>query len=399
MAPLPRLRPQRRPQQRFEENVQSSIGPLRGGLASIGRGANRLFDSAAYNPIVEALGGVGDRQGLFASYRANQDRRRQTREQENAIADMFGDDPTMLGVGRAYPELAVGEGLRRESVADERAYQNDRDEREYGRDIDMLRTRARLDEEARRSTLTQTPFEVIINGQKRQIIRGADGQLTDYVSGQAVDPATVGFGAAETQTQESFAEPFRHPDLGYGQFDNEGQWHAIEVENNTDAGAMGDPAARLYTAGKSIEMANEALDTSRWHNTGAMAFLRSGFGGQSKLESQLEMLKANNAFLGLAELASQGVKLTPLSNSDLVVAGNMVANLNATQGTDTLDANIRQVRSRYLNIYNQVIQGVREQYPDGNVPANVQAVVDMFEQVLAETPQDAPGGDDPMGLR
>jgi hypothetical protein len=183
--------------------------------------------------------------------------------------------------------------------------------------------------------------------------------------------------ATPEQPGDSYAEPFRHPDLGYGQFDAEGQWHPIEVENNTDTGSMGDPAARLYTAGKSIEMADQAIDTSNWMNTGLMANIR---GGRTLLETQLEMLKANNAFLGLAELASQGVKLTPLSNADLVVAGNMVANLDSRQATDTLDANLTQVRDRYLNIYQQVLRGVREQYPDGNVPPNVAAVVQMFEQ-------------------
>jgi hypothetical protein len=153
----------------------------------------------------------------------------------------------------------------------------------------------------------------------------------------------------------------------------------FKPEESTDAGAMGDPAARLFTSGTSIEMANDALDTAKWYNTGLMGRLR---GEGSELNTQLEMLKANNAFLGLAELAAQGVRLTPISNADLQVAGNMVANLSPTQGTETLKANIRQVRDRYVNIYQQVLRGVQEQYPDGNVPQNVAAVVRMFEESL-----------------
>lgn len=70
--------------------------------------------------------------------------RNQERAQREVIQSMFGDDPYMAQLASAYPEVAVGEAMRRDRTADDRAYQDRVRGEDYAHDLEVARMRAAL---------------------------------------------------------------------------------------------------------------------------------------------------------------------------------------------------------------------------------------------------------------
>jgi len=65
-------------------------------------------------------------------------------------------------------------------------------------------------------------------------------------------------------------------------------------------------------------------------------------------EGDLEPIKSSNAFAALAGLAEQGIKLTPISNMEIKLASDSVANLDPTKSQETFLGQLDLARGKYL---------------------------------------------------
>jgi hypothetical protein len=87
------------------------------------------------------------------------------------------------------------------------------------------------------------------------------------------------------------------------------------------------------------------------------------------LEARLEGIKGLNAFAALQELASQGVKLTPISNAEIDLAARSIANLDPSQNEEVFLGQLDKATSFYQDLLNKLEretgqQNTSQDHPD-----------------------------------
>ncbi len=131
---------------------------------------------------------------------------------------------------------------------------------------------------------------------------------------------------------------------------------AKEAQDKADeeTRAKGAMLAQLKNDAKSIaRLGKDASDNGGFGETGtsgslSRAILPAGTAGYS-LGADIETFKAKNAFAGLAALADQGIKLTPVSNEEIKLAAASIANLDPNADHETFMRAVQQTKDYYYD--------------------------------------------------
>lgn len=135
---------------------------------------------------------------------------------------------------------------------------------------------------------------------------------------------------------------------------NEAAKQAEKAEK--DAAAAGQKATAATELRKLIlqleKVRLDATDNSGWGETGTTGNIMRGIpiiaNAAKDFEGDLEPIKSSNAFAALAGLAEQGIKLTPISNMEIKLASDSVANLDPSKSQDTFLSQLDLARGKYL---------------------------------------------------
>lgn len=195
--------------------------------------------------------------------------------------------------------------------------------------------------------------------------------------------------AAEARAQEDQRLQREAAARERARFDSE-QAERDEKQRVT-GGAKSKTAETLRSNLETIDrIIKDAEDNGGWGETGNTgAIMRAlpikGTAGYS-LASELETLKANNAFTGLIGLAEQGVKLTPISNDEVKLAAASVANLDPNTDHETFLRTLRGLQDKYR----QTLAGLEE---GDKGPADPQTAASMTQWAAGSVAPGGGGGD------
>lgn len=110
--------------------------------------------------------------------------------------------------------------------------------------------------------------------------------------------------------------------------------------------------AQLKADAKNINrLGKDANDNGGWGETGMIGSTMRSLAGTAgySLGADLDTFKAKNAFAGLAGLAAQGVKLTPVSNEEIKLAASSIANLDPNADHETFMRAVDQTKQYYYD--------------------------------------------------
>jgi len=113
----------------------------------------------------------------------------------------------------------------------------------------------------------------------------------------------------------------------------------------------------------------DAKDNGGWFETGTTGTIMRSvpiFSNAAKdLEGKLTPIKASNAFSALKSLGEEGIKLTPISNAEIQLAADSVANLNPNMSQEAFLEAIKTAREKYAKTL-AALDPQSEEKPDAN---------------------------------
>lgn len=185
----------------------------------------------------------------------------------------------------------------------------------------------------------------------------------------------------------------------------EQQFQQTQAEKAQEAAAASDQENRARAASKdnlSNDLAKidaiiaDAQDNGGWFETGATGALAGAFPGSPaySLRSDITTLKAKNAFAGLASLAEQGIKLTPVSNDEIKLAAASIANLDPNTDQATFINNLKATREYYARALQNLVGESNQQVSPLAAARNV---ADQVVGAAANPQTPPPGGPDTRG--
>jgi len=199
--------------------------------------------------------------------------------------------------------------------------------------------------EGQTATNPQTGEKIVFRGGQWQPVGGAPAPRQGPISsGIKAPPAPTPIDLAkEARDQEVFNITMR----------NEAEKRAEAEKKNAEADATKTNAAKsLRVLLKQLsDLKADATDNGGFMETGtsgslARQWLPSGTAA-SDLEAKIKPIKASNAFAALADLGTQGIKLTPISNAEIELAAASIANLDPNQSQEEFLAAIDTAREKY----------------------------------------------------
>lgn len=133
------------------------------------------------------------------------------------------------------------------------------------------------------------------------------------------------------------------------------------------------------------EQVGLAKELAGFLTTGVQGELMSKFGANdaADLRAVIETLKARNAFQALADLADQGVKLTPISNEEIRLAAASLGSLDANTSPKFLAGQLDNFLKRYERTLGKARVGLRRTIRDleGRVaPEDMESAVKVADE-------------------
>lgn len=157
-----------------------------------------------------------------------------------------------------------------------------------------------------------------------------------------------------------------------------------EKERREQAATAEALSSSATSVGRTIQILKDikadAADAGGWFETGTSGALARAVpmvnNPGKDLARKLEAVKGLNAFSALKDLASQGVKLTPISNAEIQLAAASVANIDPDLSQDEFMAAVDQAIEFHTNALNQIRKAPGAKPSAARTPpADIQAIM------------------------